>query len=84
MDGSTLPQCSAPAIYYVDGRLEFESATEGAVCHYSVTDSDIQSGTGTSLTLSLTYHITAYATKEGYTDSEVSEATLCWVDYEPR
>lgn len=84
LDGSSLPQCSAPAILYENGIVKFRSATEGATCHYTITDSDVRTGTEANVTLSLTYHITAYATKEGYADSEVSEATLCWLGYEPR
>jgi len=86
LDGSepVISQCAAPTIFYEDGRLKFVSATEGAVCHYSITDSDVRTGTEQDVTLSLTYHITAYATKDGYTDSDVSEATLCWLGYEPR
>ena len=32
----------------------------------------------------MTYNISVYATREGYADSEVVTATLCWIDAEPR
>ena len=29
------------------------------------------------------YHISVYATKSGYQDSDIATATLCWIDVEP-
>ena len=31
----------------------------------------------------MTYHISVYATKAGYLNSETATATLCWIDKEP-
>lgn len=33
--------------------------------------------------MNVTYNISVYATKEGYKDSDVATATLCWIDAEP-
>jgi hypothetical protein len=34
--------------------------------------------------LSVTYNISVYASKPGYSNSETATATLCWIDAEPR
>ena len=34
--------------------------------------------------LTVTYHISVYASKEGYEDSYVAEATLCWIEVDPQ
>ena len=34
--------------------------------------------------LEVTYHISVYATKAGYENSETTTATLCWIDVEPK
>ena len=34
--------------------------------------------------MGVTYNIRAYATKEGYENSDVVTATLCWIDVEPK
>lgn len=34
--------------------------------------------------LGVTYHISVYATKPGYNNSETVTATLCWIDVAPR
>ena len=32
----------------------------------------------------MTYNISVYATKEGYENSDVATATLCWIDVDPK
>ena len=76
--------CAVPTITYQNGKLVFGCETEGAVCHSTITDSDIASYTTNEVTLTATYNISVYATKEGYKDSEVAKATLCWIDVEPK
>ena len=76
--------CATPTITYQNGKLVFGCETEGAVCHSTITDSDIASYTTNEVTLTATYNICVYATKEGYKDSEVAKATLCWIDVEPK
>ncbi len=85
--GGTTPEpekCATPTIIYTNSKLTFKSATEGATCQYSITDTDISSGRNNEVELTATYHISVYATKAGYTDSDVATATLCWIDVEPR
>jgi hypothetical protein len=73
-----------PTIYYFNGKLSYKSETEGATFHYTISDTDIKSDIGDEVQLTVTYHISVYATKEGYDDSEVAEATLCWIEVDPQ
>ncbi len=76
--------CEKPTIHYQNGKLTFKCATEGALCHSTITDSDIASYDFNDVDLTVTYHISVYATKDGYTNSETAKATLCWIDVEPQ
>ena len=75
--------CTMPTISFVDGKLEFESETEGAECHYEIKVEDAKIGVGTEVALSSAYEISVYASKEGYNDSEKNIATLYWVNVDP-
>ena len=77
-------QCEKPTISYKDGKLIFSSKTEGATCQYSIADSDIKSGSGNEVELTVTYNISVYASKTGCYNSETATATLCWIDQQPR
>ena len=88
-DGTTpetpeTPKCEKPTISYENGKLTFSSATDGAVCQYSITDTDIKAGSGNEVQLGVTYNISVYATKSGYDNSETATATLCWIDQQPK
>ena len=76
-------QCATPTISYQNGKLSFASVTEGVKFIYQITDNDIKSGFGAEVSLDATYHISVYATKEGYKDSETATATLCWIEQKP-
>ena len=76
-------KCATPIISYANGKLTFSCETEGAICHSTITDTDIKSYTGNEVDLTVTYHISVYATKEKYEDSEVATGTLCWIDQQP-
>ena len=85
LDG-TIPEvkkCTTPTISYAGGRLTFNCETEDVQFSYSIKDEDITSGTGSEVALTVTYNISVYATKDGYDDSDVAYATLCWIDAEP-
>ena len=73
-------KCATPTISYYDKILTFNCDTEGATCHYTISDSDINSGAANEVSLSATYNISVYATKSGYTNSDVATATLVWTD----
>lgn len=79
-----MEKCEKPTISYQNGKLTFKSATDGAICKSNITDTDITSYSGNEVQLSVTYYISVYATKEGYDDSDVANATLCWIDKEPQ
>ena len=81
-----LGKCATPTISYVDGEVTFNSETEGVTFIYDtdIEDEDITGGIGNKIQFSVTYHISVYAQKEDYYDSEVATATLCWIDVEPR
>ena len=80
---STQPEekkCATPTISFAFKKLTFSCATEGVEYHYSITDTDIKSAVASSIDLSATYEISVYATKSGYTNSDVATATLVWTD----
>ena len=83
-DTPTTQKCEKPTISYENGKLTFTSETEGAVCQYSITDTDIKAGSGNEVQLGVTYTISGYAAKAGYENSETATATLCWIDQQPK
>ena len=83
-DTPETPKCEKPTISYENGKLTFTSETEGAVCQYSITDTDIKAGSGNEVQLGVTYNISVYAAKAGYENSETATATLCWIDQQPK
>jgi len=83
-DTPTTQKCEKPTISYENGKLTFTSETEGAVCQYSITNTDIKAGSGNEVQLTVTYNISVYATKLGYENSETATATLCWIDASPK
>ena len=82
--GGEILKCAKPKIYYSNGKLSFESDTEGAIFQSNISDSDIRQYSSNEIQLGVTYNISVYATKSGYEDSEVATATLCWIDVEPK
>lgn len=81
---SEIPKCEKPTISYQKGKLTFYSSTEGAICHSTITNTDISSYSSNEIQLGVTYNISVYATKVGYDNSETATATLCWIDTEPQ
>lgn len=76
-------KCEMPTISYVAGKLKFSCNTEGAEYHYTLTDSDVKSDAAYSdgtVNLDACYKITAYATADGYMQSEKATATLYWIN----
>ncbi|MBR6171099.1 MAG: Ig-like domain-containing protein [Bacteroidaceae bacterium] len=76
-------KCATPTIGYANGKLTFQSETEGVEFHSSITDTDIKDYITSVIDLTATYNISVYATKEGYENSDTATATLCWIDAEP-
>jgi len=78
------PKCEPPTISYSNGKLIFGCATEGVEYVYEITDSDITTGYGSEVQLSVTYNISVYSMKSGYDNSDIVTASLCWIDTEPK
>ncbi|MCR5642616.1 MAG: leucine-rich repeat domain-containing protein [Prevotella sp.] len=83
-DNPGAKKCATPTISYSNGKLTFSCATSGAICQSTISDDDIRSYSNDEVQLNVTYRISVYATKEGYENSDVANATLCWIDVEPR
>lgn len=62
-------KCEKPTIVLANGQFFLKSETEGAEIHYEVFSS--VKGDGYSIKLPDTYTISAYASKDGYQDSDV-------------
>ncbi len=81
--GTHEEKCSMPTIEYINGKLTFYCDTEGAVCHYEITDEDVKKGVGNEVELAAAYLISVYATKEAFDDSDKKTAMLYWVNVDP-
>ena len=82
-DTKPVTQCATPSISYASGELKFASETAGAEYHYTITDADMASNAYNKegkVTLSAAYKISVYATADGYTASNKTEATLYWIN----
>jgi len=82
-DTKPVTPCAAPSISYASGELKFTSETAGAEYHYTITDADMASDAYSKdgkFTLSAAYHISVYATADGYSASDKAEATLYWIN----
>ena len=82
-DTKPVTPCAAPTISYESGKLKFACETTGAKYHYTITDTDITSDAlneNGEVSLSAAYHISVYATADGYKASDKAEATLYWIN----
>ena len=82
-DTKPVTPCSTPTISYESGKLKFACETTGAKYHYTITDTDIKSNAlseNGEVSLSAAYHISVYATADGYKASDKAEATLYWIN----
>lgn len=76
-------ECQKPSIEFNNGNIVFYSTTPNAEYHYDLTDTDCVVGGYTKdgyIHLAAVYKIKAYATSDGYKQSQISEATLYWLD----
>lgn len=67
-------KCATPIISYTDGKLTFNCATEGVEYVSEVTVADAKKYYDAEVPLLGVYHVTAYATKTGYDNSDVATA----------
>lgn len=84
LEGATTKKCETPTISYENGVLKMTCATEGVEYVTDIADADIKKHFASEITLSATYNISVYATKEGFDNSDLVTATLCWIDAEPK
>ena len=80
----TPEKCATPTISYSKGELTFSCDTEGAEFVSKITDADIKDYFTSSVSLSVTYNISVYATKANYENSDTIQATLCWIEQQPQ
>lgn len=79
-------QCETPTIDYSNKKLIFISQTEGAKYHYTITDNDVKTEAYSEdgiINLSATYKISVYASADGYKNSNMTTATLYFLDASP-
>ena len=81
-DVTETPKCATPTVLYSNGKLLFECETEGAEFITDVTCSDIKKFYDSEIAFSATYNISVYATATGYENSDIVNATLCWIECE--
>lgn len=77
-------KCARPTIHYSNGKLLFNCETDGVTYRSTITDTDISSHNSNEVQLCVTYIINVYAVKQGYENSDVASATLCWIDVAPK
>ena len=70
--------------WYSYGKLSFNCETDGVTYKSTITDTDISSYNSSEVQLCVTYIINVYAVKQGYENSDVASATLCWIDVDPK
>ncbi|MBO7230020.1 MAG: leucine-rich repeat domain-containing protein [Bacteroidaceae bacterium] len=75
-----MPKCANPVISYNNGKIEIECETADA--EFVTTIKNHYTGTYNSnnFEISATYSISVFATAAGYEDSDIINATLCWID----
>ena len=80
-------------LYVPQGTIDKYQATEGwnQFLHIEELNSSNMCATptisyknGNEIDLTVTYNISVYATKDGYFDSDVANATLCWIEVNPQ
>ena len=71
-------KCATPTIAFVNGKLKFGCATEGVEYVSEIKDTDVRKFYDNEVSLSATYEISVYATKAGWTNSNMATATLVW------
>ena len=82
-DNKPVTPCATPSISYASGELKFACETAGAKYHYTISDKDMATDALSEegkVSLSAAYHISVYATADGYTASDKAEATLYWIN----
>ena len=82
-DNKPVTPCATPSISYASGELKFACETAGAKYHYTISDKDMVTDALSEegkVSLTAAYKISVYATADGYTASNKTEATLYWIN----
>jgi hypothetical protein len=66
------PSCATPTISYKNGELIFDCETEGVKYVSTITAPESTEADGKKIDLSKSFRVSVYATKEGYTDSDIA------------
>lgn len=69
---SPITKCDKPIISYADGKIDFTCSTAGVEFVSSVTSADVKSYSSSSITLTLKFTVSVYATKAGCDNSDVA------------
>ena len=82
LDGESVvtPKCEKPVIKYSNGELVIECETENTEFVTEVTSNDFNKFYSDKIKFSATYNISVYATATGYENSDIVNATLCWIE----
>lgn len=68
-------KCDTPVITYENGKFKFSSSTEGAsfksTFAYNATSTEID-GSEVAVPSTITFHVSVYATKDGYENSDIA------------
>jgi hypothetical protein len=81
IEGGNIPEpqkCATPTISYGGKKLTFSCETDGVEYVSEIKDADVRKYYDDGITLSATYEISVYATKQGYENSDIATATLVW------
>ena len=65
-------RCATPTIIYKNGELTFDCETEGVKYVSTITAPESTEADGKKIDLSKSFRVSVYATKEGYTDSDIA------------
>ena len=68
----SLGKCATPTISIIDGKMHFDCETPDVIYNYDIITLDEPSGKGNDVSLSNTYKIKVYSTKDGYENSDVA------------
>ena len=82
LNGGTVvtPKCANPVISYKNGQIEIECATADAKFITTVKNDYAGTYYSNNFGISATYSISVYATATGHDNSDIVNATLCWIE----
>ena len=69
-------RCVTPTISYKNGELTFDCETEGVKYVSTITAPESTEADGKKIDLSKSFRVSVYATKEGYTDSDIAKQDI--------